>query len=518
VTKGRWLAACSLIAAVAVLRVASTHRVFSAVVDEPIHIAAGHQWWLGEPAWDALHPPLAKLLFAAALRNTPPPAAHDRAGYAFELLYARADAVRTLARARMGNLVFLLIAFAAVVAWARRYGDGVALLAGALFASLPPILGHAGLATTDMAVAAMLPVALLALDRWLRQPTTGNALLLGTAMGAGALTKYSFLLFFLVCGLVLIACARQEVERRTSVRRVRRFALALLTAILILWAGYRFQFAPLATFRSVTMPPASTLSPPMAWLYTRVPIPAPSFFGGLVILKWYNLAGRPAFLLGQVSDKGWWYYFPVVFFFKTPLPFLLLAVAGAAVLMGRREPALLLMPLALMLAAMRSSINIGVRHILPIYPLLCIVAAVGAAALWKRWKAATAILLAWLFIGTAVAHPDYLAWFNEAAGRHPERIAVDSNLDWGQDMLRLARLARRRGIPSIAMNCVSAMPFARFGVPDRPLPPFTPVTGWVAVSETALALSERGAYAWLDGKPYERVGRSIRLYRIATPL
>lgn len=502
-----WAAAYALVALVAVVRVASTHRVFSAVIDEPIHIAAGYEWWHGEPAWDALHPPLAKLLFGIPYRSAPKPAAHDRAGYAFDLLYGRADDIRGLAHARAANLLFLLIALAAVIAWGRRFGGGVALLAAAMFAAMPPILGHAGLATTDMAVAALLPVALLALDRWLAAQTWPNALLLGAAIGLGALSKYSFLLFFPVAAVVLFLFRRRRIS-------IAQLIAALAAAIVVVWAGYQFTFAPLSTFRSVTMPPPETLSPALAWLYTHVPLPAPQFFGGMVILHYYNAAGRAAYLLGEVRQSGWWYYFPVLFFFKTPLPFQFLAFFGA---IRRRGTDLAITTLALMASVFPSSINIGIRHILPLYPLLCVVAALGAAALWEKRRARIVAIaaLGWLFAGTALAHPDYLAWFNEAAGRHPERIAVDSNLDWGQDMLRLARLARARKLDAVALDCVSAMPFERHGVATAPLPQSGAAAGWLAVSETRLAL-DSDARARVASLPqsYERIGRSIRLYRI----
>jgi hypothetical protein len=206
--------------------------------------------------------------------------------------------------------------------------------------------------------------------------------------------------------------------------RRRRFGAtqllaALALAIVVICAGYRFSFAPLSTFRSVTMPPPGTLSPAVAWLYTHVPIPAPQFIGGMVILHYYNAAGRLAYLLGEVRQNGWWYYFPVVFFFKTPLPLQLLAIAGTIVsLMRRRAVELALMPLALMLSVLGSSINIGVRHILPIYPLLAVVAAIGCAALWSRSRAAAALLVAWLVVGSVLAHPNYLVWFNELGPGH----------------------------------------------------------------------------------------------------
>jgi len=61
----------ALLAAVVVLtlvRVAATHHVFSAVVDEPVHIAAGYQWIVKHSnGFDPVHPPLARGPFARCL-------------------------------------------------------------------------------------------------------------------------------------------------------------------------------------------------------------------------------------------------------------------------------------------------------------------------------------------------------------------------------------------------------------------------------------------------------------------
>ncbi|MBC7978097.1 MAG: glycosyl transferase, partial [Myxococcales bacterium] len=162
------------------VRVASTHRIFSATADEPVHIASGYDWITrGVYVFDPEHPPLARGLFGLGLRAggvvSPPPEDWQTlqptwlaAARGMDLLWHDGQYARNLANARRGNLVFLLIALIAVAAWAwRAFGPGVAVLAVALFGSLPPVLAHAGLATTDMAVAATLPLALLALERWL---------------------------------------------------------------------------------------------------------------------------------------------------------------------------------------------------------------------------------------------------------------------------------------------------------------------------------------------------------------
>jgi hypothetical protein len=217
---------------------------------------------------------------------------------------------------------------------------------------------------------------------------------------------------------------------------------------------------------------------------------------------------------------GWWYYVPAVFFFKTPLPFQLLALAGMMIIVRRRREYLdlALIPVAVMLSVLPSTINIGIRHILPIYPPLCVVAAIGAAELWRRARAArvaVVALCAWLFIGVALAHPDYLAWFNEAAGGHPERIALDSNLEWGQDMLRLRRIVRERHIDKIYVLAINEIGLDGH---DVYLEPSRPTRGWIAVGETQIHLDEyarAGGYDWLKRyQPVERVGKSIRLYHV----
>jgi Dolichyl-phosphate-mannose-protein mannosyltransferase len=464
-----WMAAYAGVIVIALVLVASTFRVFSPVVDEPAHIAAGYEWWHGNPAFDPPHPPLARIIEAWPLRNivTPPPA--DLVAHGLTILNDGGDMLRHLASARMGNLLFLAIALVCTIAWGLRSGRGVALLAAAMLVAMPPILGHAGLATTDMAVTAMLPLALLAFDRWLRSRTFSNALLLGLAVGLGVLAKFSFLVFFPVCVLAVLV-VRRLVVRRPAIQLSRTAASVLVAAavaFVVIWAGYRFTFGT-----------------PRSWL---VRVPAPALIDGIAVLQQHNALGHDSYLFGSVHRFGWWYYFPVVFFFKTPLPFLLLAAIGSAVIIARRREQLdlVLMPLALMLSVLPSTINIGVRHILPVYPPLCVVAAIGVIEAWRNrpTRIVVAVSCAWLFAGVALAYPDYMAWFNEAAGRHPEQIAVDSNLDWGQDMIRLRRLVRQRHLDQIFVFCNDE---PRLDGHEVMLQPSQPAHGWIAVGETPI--------------------------------
>ena len=416
----------------ACIRVASTHRVFSEVLDEPAHLAAGFQWFDGEYRIDPTHPPLARILGALPLRGGDFPRVHgtELVNRGNDLLYHGNRYEKTLARVRIGNVLLLAIACIATAYWARRWtSSAIALLTLALLTTLPPVLGHAGVLTTDIAVLAAIPLALLALDLFLDKPMLRTGAFLGLAIGIGLLAKYSFIVFFPICAIFAIIA-----------RKPRHFAwrgalLAMFVAAFVVWAGYRFDFRTagqyggndgLYSFEQASPKIVSKLARSIA---ERVPIPAPGFFVGLGLLKLHDAVGHDSFLLGETRRDGWWYYFPVVFFYKTPIPYMLLALWGAIATAVKRERVLicaLLMAAAIMGIATTSSINIGVRHILPMYVPLSFIAAYAIADIWQRsrdafGRTALAALLLWLFGGVAVSHPDYLAWFNELARRTPRR-------------------------------------------------------------------------------------------------
>jgi hypothetical protein len=211
------------------------------------------------------------------------------------------------------------------------------------------------------------------------------------------------------------------------------------------------------------------------------------------------------------------------------LPLLLLGLPGLGMLAWRgwreRSVPLLAAPLCfaviLVFCCSFSHINIGVRHVLVLYPLLAIGAAAATVACWAKWRgraarAALAALLLWQFSTLASAYPDYLAYFNAFGGEHPERILVDSDLDWGQDLRRLSLELARRRVPSVSLAYMGTADLTR-----EHLPPFTLLTpgqrasGWIAVDMLSMKEKPDG-YAWLASQtPVTRVGKSIDLYYIA---
>jgi hypothetical protein len=375
-----------------------------------------------------------------------------------------------------------------------------------LFTTLPPILAHAGLATTDMAIAAAVPAAVYAFMRWLDEPTYKTSAVMGSMVAVGLLSKYTFLVYFPVCVLVVLLL---RFERPIDIAgRVRTLLFGAAVAFTILWASFWFRVTPL---------PGSNIPVPLAELYS----------GFLEALD-HNGYGHLSYLFGELRMFGWWYFFPVVFAYKTPLAFL--AIIGIAVGFLLRSPRRNWIPLvcavAMMIVVLPSRINLGIRHILPLYAMLAIPAGYAAAlmAQSKRnlLKVLAAGLLSWQ-VGVSVrAHPDYIPYFNELAAGEPEYVRVDSDLDWGQDMIRLGRRLKELGIKQkIALAWFGSTEPRRHGVDAYRASPWEPAEGWLAIGASAMFLTEerppeasrRRPWSWLRRyQPRERIGGMLLYY------
>jgi hypothetical protein len=469
-----------VIVLVALVRVAMTYGVLGQTFDEPPHIACGVEIaTTGRYTLEPQHPPLARIAIGLTAHATLP----DH-GTVWErgnlVLYRDRDYVHNLAAARSGILIFLAIAIVVTWSWSRRlYGERVALLAALLVSTTPALLAHAGLATTDMAVAAM---TLLALDRfslWLSAMTTRNALLLGAACALALTAKFSALLF-LPAGFAAILVARRRFPLERAV--ITAIVAALGAFLIVTWAVYAFSFN---TPRQIAE--------------------------GLRVAFAHERGGHPAYLLGRNSTNGFWYFFLVAFFVKTPLAMTALLLVGAA---RRKLDEPLAVVIAFFLVTMPIHVAIGLRHLLPIMPFVAMVGAAGAMhlALARAGRVIAALLLVWHLAATTLAHPDYLAYFNELVPA-PDYVLVDSDLDWGQDILRLSEALDDRMQPLTVAYFGSADLRRHLPIPFRILRPGEQPFGWIAVSETILRKGKPpGRFAFLDGVPYRLIGESIRLY------
>jgi hypothetical protein len=185
----------------------------------------------------------------------------------------------------------------------------------------------------------------------------------------------------------------------------------------------------------------------------------------------------------------------------------------------------------ILLPSMTSHVNIGLRHILPIFTGLAVLAGIGLLRLLERAPAAkwagplASVLVLWLVVSGAMQHPDYLSYFNELAGSSPERIVVDSDLDWGQNIVRLQHRLKQLGAAQVAFGDVNLHSNHLMVWPGLPrvtnLDAFRPVEGWTAVSPTMWMLRKYGLATrdlravpwWAYYHPVEKVG-TLWLYYI----
>jgi Dolichyl-phosphate-mannose-protein mannosyltransferase len=562
-----------LIVSIAVARIVVTYRQVTQTVDEASHIDCGMQL-LQDHVYDieVKHGPLARVLVAlgpylAGIRRVPSgPRVDELDTYAEgnAILGAHDDYWRNLTLARLGTLPFFLLACAVVWLWsAHLFGEWAAVFSVFAFTLLPPVLAHAGLATTDMAAAATLIAALYCLTLWIEKPGWWSAGRLGLATGFAIVTKLSAALFLPGAGTVLfLLCFSTGANpfRKSSFGRIARDLLVALGAMyLAMAAGYLFTSYPIQASPSHdAFDRFFGKVPVMQEAFHKLletPVPAGQIPGGLRDLAMDNRGGHTAFLLGEWRHRGRWWFFPVLLVTKTPLPFLLLSGIGTVFLVlafskkrDWRRIALIFLPAAVLALAMPSNINIGLRHVLAIYPFLAVVSGYAAWELWaslQRPSFSRALLAAMLvcLIGSSVAaQPDFLAYFNGLAWGHGERIALDSDLDWGQDLARLSKWLGARGVEDVALSYFGRAELSSAGLPRfHELAPNQPVEGWVAISAYNRALPspfvvrrfpgmaayysipwnferlkpEPGPFAWLLAyQPVARIGQSIFVYHI----
>jgi 4-amino-4-deoxy-L-arabinose transferase-like glycosyltransferase len=509
--------------AFAAARIISTYSQIGITYDEPAHLACGMQY-LSRHIYEIepQHPPLARAAAALGpyLSGVRPTGERNGVQEGVAEFYQDGRVRWHLVLDRMGILPFFALGCLVVYFWGRRhFGNVVAVLATAIFTLFPSVLAHAGLGTTDMALAACTGASFLALMAWAERPTAQRGLVLGLATGLAVLSKFTALLYLPAsAGLALaawMAVARPHPRHLVKLirERVASLGLAAIATAFAVWAGYLFSFGPVPDW--------------------HVSLPAPELFAGLSQASLHNEGGHPAFFFGQFAPDGWWYFFPVMLALKMPVALMGLAAAGTAVVWKRRRDPRYWMPLALLAGtlapAMAGQINIGSRHVLPVYLAFAILAAIAVERMLRRpaarWLAVA--LLLWAAVSGAVHHPDYLSYFNEFVP-HPERIVADSDLDWGQGSALLARRLRKLGVSqatcgfwNIDNDRLRVWP----GLDCKPLLYDQVATGWVAVSPTQWRFDQYSASFQVTGfrfwfeewKPVGMIGGQLLYYNPPPP-
>jgi len=538
--------------------VRSTHHVFSQMWDESAHIVCGLEWLQeGRYTYEPLTPPLARIAVAvvpflggyrlpAVRSDLRPP---NNMWFDGEKLLGNPETYsHILELARLGVIPFFVLSAVILLWWGfGLVGRDAALWATILYVSLPPILGWSGFAYVDIPFTAVFVLTVVSYCMWLDDSGLIKSGLLGASLAAASLTKMSAIVFlppiFVILGLLYYLRNRGSKSKPTNWRfRLSSASIAVLVAILVVLAFYRFSVGPMTTY---DQRPHGVIDAflgsngflhNVAYTIVEAPIvPAPEWFRGVnqALSHGPSNTGFPGYLLGHRSPKGFIFYNPLVVILCTPIPFLFLSAYGIIPL--TRKAALrnrgswqcwvpIVAPVVVLVMTILAREN-SLRYVLPMYPFMALIAGVGLVDLWQRWKsfisrcAVLIILVSWQLLAILWIYPDYVAHYNWFAGTRPQNVMVGH--DGGQDLKRLGAFLSKNKIQDAYVvvegkTDLRALNFPSVQLLDR----HRPVTGWVAIGDQKLKIDGSrippyDGYAWLEQyTPHSRVGKSINVYHI----
>lgn len=510
-----------LLVLVMALRLVLTARDKSPTVDEFAHLPAGYvHLTRADFSLYNRNPPLVRMLAAAPLLAMRPvchwPVGNPRQSWSpwqFGTQFMDGNRSRydqMFFCGRLSIVVLTILLALLVFAWSRSlWGEWGGLLSLFLFSFSPNILAHGCLATVDVGFALFFAFALYRFWCLCRRPSWGNVIWTGLALGLALLSKFTGCLLVVVLGLLVLwpALRGHRVgpawpgERRIRgltprllYRALGNLCAILLVALVLLNVGYGFKgtLRPFRSYRFTSRFMQQFHHPLLRWL----PAPLPSdCIEGFDIQKTDAERGEfENYLCGEWSREGWWYYFIVACAIKVPVPALMLLVAAAA--RGRRRAhrrdgplpvAVLLVPGVLLLVVLSflNNLNIGIRYLLPAFPLAHVFAGSLVGGHVLRGRAAgllLALLCVWYAVSSLAAHPHYLSYFNETVGaRNGHKYLLDSNVDWGQELKGLKRYLDEKGAVDVALAYFGHVDPALYGIEYVP-PNCASRSGRLAVS------------------------------------
>lgn len=507
----------------------------SQTADEAAHLVVGYSYWAhGDQRLNPDYPPLIRALSALPvylwyrlpLEPAPPSLKDDIWRIGRDFLYnSSVPGDQILSLARLPNLLLGMALVGLVGWWAYRlWGKGAGLLALSLAALEPNLVAHSSVVTTDIGQTLFIFLTFYLLWEYTTRPSGLLLAALGVGTGLALASKHSTIL---LPGMMALLLVGQALFGRTAPWP---------------WLGRGSGLEPLQWRLAAA---GLTL-----WVIACLAVLVVELvYGGEGSWDWWqgfwvvldtDTKGHNAFFLGQYSRQGWWEYFLVAFAVKTPLGSLAL-IAAALILIRAGKPltlrqaAFFLLPAAVWFAVMsRARINIGLRHVLPVYPFLFVVAGRLATVQqpWRRWLAPLIGLAA---LSTAASSlrvaPHQLAYFNALAGG-PEgghRYLSDSNLDWGQDMKGLKAYLDREGVTTLYLAHYDMAPPAAYGIRYQYLPAFAPLgppppdllpldarRELLAISVMNLQgvhFEDKNLYRWLwERRPVAKIGYSLFVY------
>ncbi|MDO8676615.1 MAG: glycosyltransferase family 39 protein [Candidatus Azambacteria bacterium] len=505
------------------------------------------------------------------------------------LYYSGNDAQKMMHYGRLPIiLIGLLLGFYVFRFCRELWGETAGLIALSLYSFSPTILAHTRLVTTDVAATAAFFISFYYLYKWLKVSTQRNLWIFGIVFGLALLTKFSIFLLIPILGFITLAWVLVQNQKKWFWfgKYIGGFIFALIISFLIVGAVYAFHiwnYPPQKQIIDTSFILTTFGFKPLAnfnvWLSSQPYLRAFGHYllGFLMVLQ-RSEGGNTTYYLGETGAAGSWTYFPVVYLIKEPLAYIILSLFAVFIALRKcvsycrnraikhwisdsvdlarnnfAETGMLFIVLVYFAFSINSNLNIGVRHILPTIPFIYALTARQIAIwikgniteripnylgfwqifglYWKRIKKSALIVLLfmWAILTVLFVYPSFLAYFNEIAGGPDKghRFVVDSNLDWGQDILRLAQFIEKNNIKEIKMDYFSGAP-AEYYIKTAKIESYNreeSQKGWLAVSATIYSGACKGdkipcsygerAYTWLDSyKPVAKIGYSIFVYKI----
>jgi 4-amino-4-deoxy-L-arabinose transferase-like glycosyltransferase len=532
-----------------------TARSKSVTHDELWHLPVGLlNLRTGRFGYDTLNPPLTRMWAAVPLWLAGVSAEPGTSGPDCGMQFVRRhpqDFQRWYVWGRVFNLGLSAATVCLLAWWARGlFGAAAALLATLLYCTCPNIVAHASLVTPDAGLMLGFVATLLAFWRWSESRTWVATITLGVVLGLTQATKFTAVLLYplvivlaLVFGMTRTECADRSRSLRSRLNGFGQIVVAFMVSLAVLNAAYLFRGvgAPLRSY-SFQSSELRTLSKLLRGV-EGLPLPLPrDYVEGLDAQRAIMAGAHPVFLDGRWRVTGFPDYYPRTLLYKLPHSLQALCVLAAVLLAfgacGPRQwrvQCLLWLPVVVLLGiASTTAMQLGIRYVLPVLPLLMLFASQSGIWLAARSRGVQAVL--WTLIAVACLaslrhHPHHLPYFNEYAGGPVggRNHLLDSNLDWGQDLHLVKRFMDEQGLDEIGLAYFGTVPPEMLGIRYHVPPSWQPQPGWHAVSVNfvmgrphlvrepdgtshGVDLNEFGYFR--EFEPVARLGHSIDVYEV----
>lgn len=466
--------------------------------DEPTHLAAATEvWQQGKFQRANDHPPLVRLWYTLPLLARPAEFLfNNESGPVAVRINPAPETIAWLTRP-LNMLLGIALGFMVWLTTRRFFSEGAANLALAFFCFSPECIAHFSLATTDGAGTLFLFLGAWQLIRWRQRPDWLRTVQLGLVMGGMVLSKFYNGPAVLVIVVIVLLSARHWNPARW---RWKMALAASAVAFVTVWAGYFFHVSRLDIDNGhmvASFPNREPIVKDLRWKGSlHLLIPAGEMVDGVRAMAIQNHRGRPTWFMGKLYPKGGTRaYYPTAILLKWPTVVLLCAFASLVLGVFRKLElnwefaVLMLFPVIHFGLALSSPYNIGVRHVLPVYPFVVVL----AGAIWEalrphRYALALALLAVLLNAADTLRYaPNYLAHFNVFVGRDEGwHLLSDSNLDWGQGLLALRDYQRRHPDETLHLAYFGGVDPAVYGIRYLPLQSGTPVKGTVVISTSRM--------------------------------